>query len=370
MTVSRARLALFIAIFIACLVIFFPAGSLHETYQTYLLSSPSSGRPNAVIFMLVPPSRLQQAILALLSVENRFNRRLKYPYVLFMSKDELTTVSDDVKAKISWITEGRAEFAAVTEESWEIPEFYDQRLVDASMHDIGFSKGYRQMCRFYSGFFWRNPAVTKYEWLWRLDTDIEFHCDIPYDPVQRMIDANALYGFIQISPDADWVQPSLASNVSAFLRSHSDLVHSHQSHPNMGFTWRGREGIENAMNGVGGNDDWTRMCMYNNFEISHRTIWESRLYTTFFEYLDRAGGFFYERWSDSPIHSFGVAMSLRKDQVMQFRDMGYQHQGWGYECPAHLDRCTCVKEGDIANFHDNAEAWFNATDYDTQILKP
>lgn len=40
-------------------------------------------------------------------------------------------------------------------------------------------------------------------------------------------------------------------------------------------------------------------------------------------------------------------MTLRKDQVMQFRDMGYQHQGWAYEC-ALLDRCTCLKEGPAA----------------------
>ncbi|KAI3607101.1 alpha--mannosyltransferase [Moniliophthora roreri] len=111
-----------------------------------------------------------------------------------MSKDELATVSDDVKAKIKWITEIRAEFVALTKESWEIPELHDQTLIDTSLHNIGFSKGYRQMCRSYSGFFWRNPTMTKCEWLRRLDTDFEFHCDIPYDPVQRMIDAKALYG--------------------------------------------------------------------------------------------------------------------------------------------------------------------------------
>jgi hypothetical protein len=54
-------------------------------------------------------------------------------------------------------------------------------------------------------------------------------------------------------------------------------------------------------------------------------------------------------------------MSLRKDQALQFSDIGcvqllvicfrsinvlssYQHQGWPYECP-QLERCACVKEG-------------------------
>lgn len=74
-----------------------------------------------------------------------------------------------------------------------------------------FTLNYRSMCRFFSGFFWRHPAITQYEWIWRLDTDIEFHCDVvcisalfpclsitqlcqPYDPIVRMRSANALYG--------------------------------------------------------------------------------------------------------------------------------------------------------------------------------
>ncbi|KAJ8080798.1 hypothetical protein PM082_017633 [Marasmius tenuissimus] len=362
MALSRVRLTLFAVAFLAFLLLFFPgARTVHERYISYS-SSPSSSstpkRPNGVIFMLLPPSRVHQAMLALWNVENRFNRRLQYPYVLFMTEKELAEVSEEDKSKIDWITEGRAKFATLTEESWEIPEFLDKSRVQHSLDHIGFSTGYRQMCRFYSGFFWRNPALAQYDWLWRLDTDIEFHCDIQYDPIQRMIDANKLYGFIQVAPDADWVQPSLASNVSHFLATHRHMV---PTDANQGFVWRGEEGIVKAINGEGGNDEWTRMCMYNNFEISHRKVWESEIYTKFFEFLEQAGGFFYERWSDSPVHSFGLAMSLRKDQVMQFTDMGYQHQGWGYECPL-LPHCTCAKEGVAADFYDNADRWFNATE--------
>jgi len=209
------------------------------------------------------------------------------------------------------------------------------------------------MCRFYSGWFWRHPALLKYEWLWRLDTDVEFKCDVPYDPIERMISKKALYGFVQINPDATWVQPSLASNVSRFLAENAHLV---PEDANMGFVWDGAAGIEKAMKGHAGSDDWTKYCMYNNFEISHRSVWETEIYTKFFRFLDQAGGFFYERWSDSPVHSFGLAMSLRRDQVWQFRDLGYQHQGWSYECPA-LDRCLCEKE----DFYDYADKWFNAT---------
>lgn len=49
------------------------------------------------------------------------------------------------------------------------------------------------------------------------------------------------------------------------------------------------------------------------------------MYQAFFDYLDKQGGFFYERWGDAPVHSFGIGMALRKDQVMQFKDTGSQN---------------------------------------------
>jgi len=282
-------------------------------------------------------------------------------------------INEEERRKIDHITQGRAKFATLTKESWDIPDFYDNSRVDASFRNIGFSSGYRSMCRFYSGFFWKHPALARYDWLWRLDSDIEFHCDVPYDPVERMIEAKALYGFIQVNQDVDWVQPSLATNVSNFLfnyysshSSPSDALSNGVSLPavppdvNHGFVWNGKEGIEKALQGNAGSEEWTRMCMYNNFEISHRSVWESEIYSAFFTHLDAAGGFFYERWGDSPIHSFGVAMALRKDQVMQFHDLGYQHQGWAYEC-AQLDRCTCLREGVAADFDDQGSKWFNAS---------
>lgn len=45
----------------------------------------------------------------------------------------------------------------------------------------------------------------------------------------------------------------------------------------------------------------------------------------YFEHLDHAGGFFYERWGDAPVHSLAVAMMLPKEQVHFFNDIGYFH---------------------------------------------
>ncbi|KAF9011779.1 nucleotide-diphospho-sugar transferase, partial [Cyathus striatus] len=325
---TRIRvLAFFCLVFFALSYLLFTHTSI--SYPTSFVKS--TARPNGVIFMLLAPNRLIQATQALMNVEDRFNRRLKYPYVLFTAENEVSALTDEIKAK--------ATFATTTKESWDVPTNLDKARVDASLQNIGFTLGYRSMCRYYSGFFWRHPALAPYDWLWRLDTDIEFHCDVPYDPIQRLIESNALYGFIQVNDDADWVQPSLASNVSHFMSQNRDLIPRDANH---GFVWNDAASVERALRGTAGNDDWTRKCMY---------CWEGTLYTKFFEYLDKAGGFFYERWGDSPIHSFGLAMSLRKDQAVQFHDLGYQHQGWSYECAQELDRC--------AYFDHQGNSWFS-----------
>lgn len=86
-------------------------------------------------------------------------------------------------------------------------------------------------------------------------------------------------GFIQVNEDQTWVQPSLASNVSEFLfsyhSSHSstsgDIVHDAgvgaglpavPLDVNHGFVWNSKEGIEKALRGEAGSEEWSRMCMY------------------------------------------------------------------------------------------------------------
>ncbi|KAF8646951.1 hypothetical protein AX16_007042 [Volvariella volvacea WC 439] len=301
------------------LVFYIPWVNLHRTSSQPIVEiehgqghgHTAVSRQNAAIVMLVSPKRMGETLRTLHNVEDRFNRRLKYPYVLLTEAN----ITSELRDKIDWITEGRASFGELPSDMWGKPDWLDQEKVDESIKNLGFTLNYRSMCRFYSGFFWRHPALLKYDWIWRLDTDIVFHCDIPYDPIARMAEEGKLYGFTQIVGDALYVQPSLASNVSYFLNESRHLL---APGANIEFSWKD---VDKALRGEATSKDWTIAIMYNNFEISHRSIWESPLYQAFFDYLDKAGGFFYERWGDAPVHSFGVGMVLRKDQAMQFRDL-------------------------------------------------
>lgn len=52
------------------------------------------------------------------------------------------------------------------------------------------------MCRYYSGFFFRHPAVSKYEFYWRVEPDVKFFCDLDKDPFLFLKENNKQYGYV------------------------------------------------------------------------------------------------------------------------------------------------------------------------------
>lgn len=66
------------------------------------------------------------------------------------------------------------------------------------------------------------------------------------------------------------------------------------------------------------------MCHYwTNFEIIDLSFVRSKAYTTYFETLDKDGGFFYERWGDAPVRSLAASMMLNSSEIWQVDYAGY-----------------------------------------------
>lgn len=63
------------------------------------------------------------------------------------------------------------------------------------------------------------------------------------------------------------------------------------------------------------------MHFWSNFELADFSFFRSKKYQDYFEYLDRAGGFFYERWGDAPVHSLAVGIFLKPEQVHYFEGL-------------------------------------------------
>ena len=73
--------------------------------------------------------------------------------------------------------------------------------------------------------------------------------------------------------------------------------------------------------------NWTKSSVfYNNFEISSFSMWMSRGYADYIEFIDRTGGIYYYRWGDAPIKTIAVTMFLPKGRVFLFTNIGYKHQ--------------------------------------------
>ena len=104
--------------------------------------------------------------------------------------------------------------------------------------------------------------------------------------------------------------------------------------------------------------------VWSNFEIADMNFWRAPAYTAYVDYLEASGGFYYEvrfirsplpsdvysmiirqRWGDAPVHSIGVALFARKEQIHFFDEIGYEHAPYQH-CPREKKswengRCGC-----------------------------
>lgn len=80
--------------------------------------------------------------------------------------------------------------------------------------------------------------------------------------------------------------------------------------------------------------------------ISSLNLWRSSAYQDFFNYLDRTGDLFYERWRDAFVHSLATGLFLDTDQIHYFEDFGYQYDHYRH-CPTKESRLGCHCDGPI-----------------------
>ena len=75
-----------------------------------------------------------------------------------------------------------------------------------------------------------------------------------------------------------------------------------------------------------------RCFKWSNFEIGSLNWLRSQQYLDFFNFLDKEGGFFYERWGDAPVHSIAAGLMLKKEEIHFFNEIAYYHPPF-LHCP-------------------------------------
>ena len=93
--------------------------------------------------------------------------------------------------------------------------------------------------------------------------------------------------------------------------------------------------------------------VWSNFEIADMDFWRGPAYTAFFDFLEKSGGFYYERWGDAPVHSIAAALFAKKEQIHFFSDIGYRHEPFQH-CPQGEEhsrgKCWCAENENFGEF--------------------
>uniref|UniRef100_A0A7S2NXI6 DUF4185 domain-containing protein n=1 Tax=Zooxanthella nutricula TaxID=1333877 RepID=A0A7S2NXI6_9DINO len=266
-------------------------------------------RQKAAIYVLADGGRLGRLVEMLQSLDRHFNNRFHYPVVVF--EENLLPVQ---KARLSAATRSPLTFVPA---GFGLPAFIDERQVPnqtGCLPERGM--GYRHMCRFQAGIVNRRLAELGYEWHWRMDDDSLLTGEVPYDVFGYMASAGKLYGYVSTVRDDDACIVDLWDTAKEYAQ-------------------RLRLSSENFFG------EWPRGAVYyNNFEVSHSSVFTSPQYRAYFDHIDQNGGIYMRRWGDAPIKSIAVSMFVSADRIHRFGDLGYRHAPFIDQEPAATRRNT------------------------------
>ncbi|CAO1633414.1 unnamed protein product [Jaminaea pallidilutea] len=313
-------------------------------------------RAKAGFIVLVRNSELQSMKESMRDVEDRFNRKYGYPWI-FLNNEPF---SDDFKKGVKQMTRSEVRFGFVEKKHWGYPEWIDQnkaaetrRIMKDKNIIYGDSESYRHMCRFQSGFFFQHPLTMDLDYYWRVEPGIKLYCDIDYDPFVFMQMNNKTYGFTMALHEYIETIPTLWQTTHDFIKLNPQYVAKDNGLHFM--TDEPERGMDPGYN----------LChFWSNFEIGDLRFWRGEAYQKYFDYLDKAGGFFYERWGDAPVHSIAAILFLDRSRLHWFEDVGYYHVPWNH-CPANkakyheTGKCQCEPEKSFDNegYSCLKEAW-------------
>jgi len=123
------------------------------------------------------------------------------------------------------------------------------------------------------------------------------------------------YGFVINIYDSPASIRTLWPTTLEYLALYPDSVH-----PNSAIEWLTDSARRPAHNRAA--NGYSTCHFWSNFEIGNLNFWRGERYQSYFDYLDRQGGFFYERWGDAPVHSVALGLFEDKSKIHWFHDIG------------------------------------------------
>jgi alpha 1,2-mannosyltransferase len=162
-----------------------------------------------------------------------------------------------------------------------------------NINHVGFSIGYRSMCRFFSGEIFNLPRLQNYRYLMRLDTDSIFIEGSKISLFEWATHNDLTYSYIQSATQYD--HPLVCKNFKLnsqrfFLKT--SLKYFFKS------IW-----IPNSK------------LFYTNFEIMKLNYFAGTEWQKYYSYLDSTGGFYIYRWGDHITRYMGVRSMTRRKKI-------------------------------------------------------
>lgn len=291
---------------------------------TTIPKTSTAKKANAGMIALVRNIEYLQMLTTVQNIESQFNKKYEYPYLFFNQEP----FNDQFKTGMTDLLGNRAIFFHLGDKYWDVPSWINKTIQEncmGFMKDEGVKFGnvvsYHQMSRWFSGFFFKHPAIASMEFYWRIEPGAKYFCQFNYDPFMYLKENDKSYGFTIMPYEAPNSIPSLWSATKTFIQLQSLPIS-----PLLSFF-------------INENGTYNGCHFWSSFEIARVDLWNNQIFKNYFDFLDNLGGFFYEQWRDAPVHSLFIGMTLRKDQVHHFNDIGYSQSPYQH----------CSTEGDLAN---------------------
>lgn len=184
-------------------------------------------RANATFVTLARNKDLGGIIHSIKHVEERFNQNYHYDWV-FLNDEEF---DEEFKNKTTAAVSGNAFYGLIPEEHWSYPDWIDKEKAAAARKEMkehkviyGGSASYRHMCRYESGFFFRHPLMLNYDYYWRVEPRVEYHCDVPYDPFKVLRDNGKKYSFVISLHEYEKTIPTLWDSTKRFMANNTEYI--------------------------------------------------------------------------------------------------------------------------------------------------
>ncbi|KOS18899.1 Glycolipid 2-alpha-mannosyltransferase 2 [Escovopsis weberi] len=284
-----------------------PEGHLVYSSERYAPDAKDTDRISATLLALVRNEEVEPMVQSMIDLERTWNHKFNYPWTFFNDKP----FSEEFKRKTSAATKAKCNYERIPAEHWDPPSWLDMETFKASakaLEDKGvqYAKmmSYHQMCRWNSGLFYKHPALKDVRYYWRVEPKVHFFCDVDYDVFRYMQDNNKTYGFTIALYDDPNTLPTLWPETSKFIAEHPEYLHE-----NNAIKWV-VDDIQRPEHNKKAQG-FSTCHFWSNFEVADMDFWRGEAYEKYFDHLDKAGGFFYERWGDAPVHS--IALGLFED---------------------------------------------------------